>query len=573
MFPKYRFKKIREYLKSRTDKEIYPDEIFLDSSNLPDFDTSQFEGRLEKPISKYTIYIVAFVFLCVGLVFVGRLWYLQVTKADEYRTLSENNRLDHSVIFAERGVVFDRNGVELVWNIAGASDEFSERAYDNRSGVSHVLGYIQYPLKDSSGNFYKKESVGRAGVEKTLGELLDGENGLTIVETDARGEQKSKSVIQPSRNGKNVTLSVDVEVQNALYGFIENLAHDVGFVGGAGVLMDVENGELLSLVSFPEYSSQAVVDAEKSALQRYQKDSRKPFLNRAVAGLYTPGSIIKPFIALGALEEKVITPEKKIISTGSIVVPHPYFEGVNSVFTDWKAHGAVDMRDALAVSSNVYFYEIGGGFTSETGREQKGLGIANIEKYVRLFGFGEQTGIQLRPEAEGTIPSPTWKKETFEDGVWRLGDTYHTAIGQYGFQVTPVQAVRAVAAIANYGKLLVPTLVNDDTVSFDKIAIQKEYFNIVHEGMRQAVTDGTGKGLYIPQVKVAAKTGTAELGSKKQFVNSWVVGFFPYEKPRFAFVVIMERGPQNNTIGGLYVMRQLLEWMSVHTPEYLESSR
>jgi len=330
--------------------------------------------------------------------------------------------------------------------------------------------------------------------------------------------------------------------------------------------MDVNSGEILALASFPEYSSTILSEGDdRSAIRRFQNDYRKPFLNRAVSGLYTPGSIVKPFIAIAALNEKIISPEKKILSTGSISIQNPYFPDLKSVFKDWRPQGWVNIKDALAISSNVYFYEVGGGF-----KDQKGLGISKIEKYVNMFGLGELTGIDLPGEVKGIIPNPKWKAENFNGEAWHLGDTYHTAIGQYGFSITPLQMVRGIAAIANYGKLVTPHVVKTDSVKYKDInGISKVNFDIVKSGMRQAVTDGTAKGLNIPQVQIAAKTGTAEVGISKKRVNSWILGFFPYENPRFAFTVVMEKGPRENTIGGLYVMRQLLEWMSVNTPEYL----
>jgi len=349
----------------RVDKEINPDEIFLDSSNLPQFDTHQFEGRFEKPISKRTFLILSSAFLLIGFLFIGKLWILQVQKGETYVALSENNRLLHSIIFTERGIVFDRNGEELAWNIADENKDFSERIYNTIPGLAHIIGYIQYPLKDDADIYYQEAFIGKAGVEKALGEILDGRNGLKIVETDALGEIQSESVLRPPRHGQNVTLSIDAKVQSALYSFIKNTAVDVGFNGGAGILMDVQTGEILTLVSFPEYNPQVLTDGDSDTLLGYREDARKPFLNRAVSGLYTPGSIIKPFLALGALQENIIAPEKEILSTGSIAIPHPYIEDEESVFKDWKAHGWVDMREALAYSSNVYFYEIGGGFEDQ----------------------------------------------------------------------------------------------------------------------------------------------------------------------------------------------------------------
>lgn len=224
------------------------------------------------------------------------------------------------------------------------------------------------------------------------------------------------------------------------------------------------------------------------------------------------------------------------------------------------------MMEAIAVSSDIYFYAIGGGF-----EDQKGLGIANLEKYARLFGFGTKTGIDLPDEKSGTIPNPEWKLKNFSGDPWRIGDTYHTAIGQYGFQVTLMEVIRAVGAIANNGKLLTPHLVLNDLEkekATSVIDLNQEYFNVVREGMRQTATLGTATALNVPYVKVAAKTGTAQIGLAKNKVNSWVVGFFPYENPKYAFVIMMEAGPSTNSVGATSIMRQLLDWMSLNTPEY-----
>lgn len=227
------------------------------------------------------------------------------------------------------------------------------------------------------------------------------------------------------------------------------------------------------------------------------------------------------------------------------------------------------MAEALAVSSDIYFYEIGGGF-----EEQKGLGIANIEKYATLFGFGDKTMVDLPDETKGTIPSPEWKALNFKGDPWRIGDTYHTAIGQYGFQVTPIEMARAVAAIANGGKLLTPHFILDDTEKenlfsvLDPNTVKKEYLDVVHDGMRKAVTYGTAVALNVPYVQVAAKTGTAQLGIAKNKVNSWVIGFFPYENPKYAFAIMMEAGPTNNSVSASTVVRGLLDWMSLNRPEY-----
>jgi penicillin-binding protein 2 len=297
------------------------------------------------------------------------------------------------------------------------------------------------------------------------------------------------------------------------------------------------------------------------------KDKNNPFLNRAIDGLYTPGSIVKPFMAIAALSENIIDPSTKILSTGSISVPNPYDPEHPSVFKDWRAQGWVDMRHAIAVSSDVYFYEVGGGFEN-----QKGLGINLIDKYMSEFGFGKYLPDGFFKSYSGTIPTPKWKKENFNGEDWRIGDTYHTSIGQYGFQVSPIQEVRALSAIANGGKLLDPSiLLGGNPDNYTNLNLNPDYLNVVKEGMNLGTqAGGVAQGLGVDYVKLAAKTGTAELGSKKQFVNSWVTGFFPYDKPKYAFAIIMEKGPVTNTTGGVYVMRQVLDWMYVNKPEYLK---
>lgn len=563
------FKKFRSlFSKTNSHSTIDPDEIFLDSTNLPQFDTSQFEGRIEKPISKTTLFLVSVAFLAVGLIFSSKIWVLQITDGEVYAQTSENNRLEHQIIFADRGIIYDRKKESLVLNVRNEDEIFSRRKYSEKSGIAHVLGYVNYPLKDTAGIYYQEDFIGKAGIEKLFDGELRGVNGVKIIETDALMNIKSESTIIPLENGNDLVLSIDSNVQSKLYEFIEQTAKNVGFKGGAGIFMDIYTGEILALTSYPEYNSSILSDGkDNEAIASYIFDTQKPFLNRVISGLYTPGSIIKPYVAIAALNEGTIDSEKSILSTGSITVPNPVFPDQGTVFNDWKAHGWVSMREALAVSSNVYFFSIGGGY-----QDQEGLGILKLEKYMRMFGFGKPSDLYPDIEQKGTIPSPKWKKDTFSDGVWRIGDTYNTAIGQYGFQVTPIQVVRAVGAIANGGTLVNPTLILGGNTDKEKISIPEKYFKIIQEGMRLAVTNGTAKGLFLPTVEVAAKTGTAELGVRKEFVNSWITGFFPYEDPQYAFAVIMERGPSENLIGGLYVVRQLLDWMAIHTPEYLGMS-
>lgn len=562
-----RFKHVIRAIFGGDKGEINPEDIFIDSTNLSGFDDAQFEGRIEKPFSKITSYFVMSVFLLVAIVYSAKAYELQIINGPENAERSVNNSLRHTIIFSERGSILDRNGEILVTNIPPETgNEFSQRKYTDRSGLSHVLGYVRYPQKDVYGNYYQKEFNGVDGVEKTFNQFLTGKNGLKITETNAIGEIASESVISPPKNGDNLNLSIDAEFQEQLYLYIKDLAEDVGFKGGAAAFMDINTGELIALTSYPEYNSQILSEAENTEIiNSYNNDSRNVYLNRAVSGLYTPGSIVKLFVSIGALAEDVISPLKQILSTGSISIPNPYFPENPTVFTDWKAHGLVDMRKAIAVSSNVYYYIIGGGF-----EDQEGLGIERINKYIRLFGFGGDTGINLPNEKNGTVPNPEWKEKTFPGDPWRIGDTYFTSIGQYGFQVTPLQAVTAVTAIANSGTLFTPSLIKDTKVSSTEIDIDDSYFEIVQEGMEEAVKSGTAGNLKSVPFKVAAKTGTAELGVSKTNVNSWIVGYFPADNPRYAFSVMMESGSRKNVIGGLYIALEALNWINDNRPEYIQ---
>ncbi|MHB0978045.1 MAG: penicillin-binding transpeptidase domain-containing protein [Minisyncoccota bacterium] len=562
------FRKIKKGI-GRKYKDIDPEDIFLDSENLPGFAEHRFEGRMEEPISGQTFVLLEILLIFITLVFVGKLFSLQVIHGENLAKISENNRLSHTLIFANRGLVYDRNKLELAWNAVKADDtEFASRIYANMNGLAHVVGYLKYPSKDSAGFYYEEDYRGQSGIERVYNDSLRGTNGLKISETDALGNLVSESVTDLPKDGNDLVLSIDARLSQELYNAMRSIAEERGFSGGAGVIMDVETGEILALASFPEYDQNVVTTGkDKKEIQKLFTSEKKPFLNRVVSGLYTPGSIVKPIVALGALSEGVINPEKKILSTGALTVPNPYDKSKPSVFKDWKAHGWVDMRDALAVSSDVYFYEVGGGFG-----DQKGLGISNIDKYFTLFGLAEKTGIDLPSESVGFIATPEWKKLNFNGDDWRLGDTYITAIGQYGTQITPIDAVRWTAAIANGGRLLVPSVILGGTKNniFRTINLPEEDWKVVREGMRQGVTSGIVSALYTPAVAVASKTGTAELGVSKQQVNSWNTGFFPYEQPRYAFAVVMERGPVANIVGATYVMQRVINWMIINTPEYLK---
>jgi len=314
------------FLRKKNRSDIDLDETFLDSHNSPAFDTQQFEGHIERPISALPIRIFGAFAIFILIVLGGRLFKLEIVEGQQnYKRSVENTLLKTSVI-AERGVIYDRNQVELAWNSERqGEEEILKRSYIRESGLAHVLGYVSYPKRDKSGNFWQSEYIGRAGAELYWNDSLSGKNGLSYYETDAQGNVVSAGGLERSISGRNVNLSVDARLQNIFYESLEGLSNDIGYQGAAGILMDVENGEVLTLTSYPEFDSEILsFGDDNEIIQGYIQSPKKPFLDRAILGLYAPGSIVKPFIALAALNEGVITPEKIIVSTGSISLPNPY---------------------------------------------------------------------------------------------------------------------------------------------------------------------------------------------------------------------------------------------------------
>lgn len=546
---------------------IDPDNVLLDAENLAGFDTAHFEGRVERPVAPIALYAIGVAFLLVAGAFLYKLGTLQLVEGARYAQLAQANTIAHSLLFAERGLLYDRNKKELAWNEPG--DHFSHRTYTDLPGLAHVIGYVQYPKADTQGLWWRTAYSGIAGAEKTFDKKLAGTNGKEIVYVDAHGEVNRGSLIESPVDGTSVTLSIDAELQSALYTQLAHHAQGNNFRGGASVIMDVHTGEMLAVTSFPEYQLQDMVEGDAAKVAEYATDSiGKPFLNRAVSGAYTPGSIVKPLFAAAALAEGIISPLKSIYSPGYITIPNPYNPDKPTIMKDWRAHGYTAIREAIAVSSDVYFYAIGGGY-----EDQKGLGISKLDEYALRFGLGKETGIALEGEVSGTIPTPQWKKEVFgEDEEWRLGDTYNTSIGQYGFLVTPIQMVRAIAAIANGGSLHTPTLIASSTLTTHGVGISPDDLAIIREGMRQAVISdvGTARSLNVSGLSIAAKTGTAELGSKKQYMNSWVVGFWPAENPRYAFATVLEQAPAGTLSGAAPGMRPFFDWLVANRPEYLK---
>jgi len=449
--------------------------------------------------------------------------------------------------------------------------EHHRRAYRDPFAFSHLVGFVGKATEEDLAQgrvAHQEEMTGRTGVEAFYETIVRGKGGRKIVEVDSRGRETQFSFLESPQVGGSIQLSVGGLLQRRIYEVLD--ARVERKTGASVIAIDPRNGKVRALVSYPGFDinrfGYALTRREFDAILR---DPLKPLFNRAIAGMFPSGSVIKPFIAAAALEERLIDPAKKIYDSGVLVIPHPYRPGEVSMFRDWRPHGWVDLYDALAVSANVYFYIIGGGFG-----DQRGLGVERISHYARLFGLGSRTGIDLLGEEEGSFPDATTKAVVDKkDPVWRVGDTYNISIGQGGVQVTPLQIAAATAAIANGGTLYRPQVLEgildkegnlfpmSDSPLVRRNFISQEALSHVVKGMRQAVTLGTARMLVDLPAPVAAKTGTAQAGSG--LPHAWVTAFGPFENPEIVIVVMVEHAGEGSTVA-VPIMKEILEWYFAH---------
>jgi len=433
------------------------------------------------------------------------------------------------------------------------------RRYTGGPELSNVLGYMgrideqEYAALQDAG-YIPSDRIGKAGVESHYEEYLRGLPGTKQIEKDATGREVRVLNEEPAVPGNNLILSIDLDLQKKVTELTQQAAK-----GGqaAAIVMDVNTGEILAMVSLPLFDNNVFSGKiDEARLQQYMQDPKKPLVNHALAEQYAPGSIFKQVTGAAALQEGVATTSTTITSRGSIQVPNQYDPSIVYTFRDWAVLGTLDFYGGLAMSSDVYFYYLAGGYYAY-GNNFDGLGIDRLSYYTSLYGIGTPTGIDIEGEAPGNLPSAEWKEQTFGE-VWTIGDTYNMGIGQGYLAVTPIQMARVVSATANGGKLLVPRVVREvrdsenhvivanDPIVERQIPISPQNFAIVREAMRQAVTWGTAKNGAVAGVSVAGKTGTAEFGPRRADgsyeTHAWYTGFAPFEAPEVSVTVFLERG-------------------------------
>jgi penicillin-binding protein 2 len=572
-------------------------------------------GREEK-VSAIRLTAVQYIILGVFLVLAYGLWRLQVMQSDKYALLAEMNRIRNVPILAPRGKILDREGRIIVDNYPSFSalllrdssrdlnadadliaqglhltpeevrqrlrrfasipryqpiflkeditpDELAfieshknelpeldtimahRRLYPRNGFMAHLIGYVGEVTEDMLNQpqfelYNPGDVVGVSGVEKQYNNLLMGKNGSRRAVVDSRGREVSRLDETPAEPGKQLKLSVDLDLQIAAEQALEGK-------NGAIIAMDPRSGEILAMVSRPTFNpNHFAVKISKDEWNKLITDPDKPLLNKAIQAQLAPGSTFKVIMSVAGWQEGIAQTLNVHCNGGA------NFYGRRFGCWEKGGHGAVDLDKAISQSCDVFFYTLA-----------EKLGIDRIAKYSTLLGLGQKTGIDLPNEVSGVMPSEEWKIRNFKQ-KWFAGETISVGIGQGAVAITPVQLMRAVAAISMDGRLVVPHVVNPTGLPQGYVEIQRftevkntpfdpAGWNLITDAMTKVLLPGgTAAGAHIPGIDIAGKTGSAQIVSlanrakhqtNEDFAqNGWFVGFTPRRNPDVIVVVLFEGG-------------------------------
>lgn len=544
-------------------------------------------------------------FFCMAVV-IGGLAYVQIGKYQRYKIMSEENRLRIIPLMAPRGRIFDRNEIVLakdnlcfevsvlygqikdeekleniLRSVLGVSqndikanikkskkqpyvsipiaddidigqaiaieeetmdcpglllEASCKRCYIYGKTMSNVIGYLglinraEFEKLKQYG-YLLNDIVGRDGVEKYYDEYLRGKYGGKQIEVDHFGRECATLGFKEPISGMDIYLTIDIALQK----FCEELLKDKK---GAITVIDPETGQVFAMVSAPSYAPDIFIEKNnKKGLETLFKNKNYPMLNRAIAAAYPPGSVIKGVVATAALEEKVVTSEKSFECPG-------FFLLGGITFHCWleKGHGMERLKEALRDSCNVYFFNAG-----------LLLGEEKIAGYMKKFGIGECSGIDLPGEIPGILPTRDWKKKFFKES-WYKGDTANYSIGQGYLLATPIQIARMMSVFANKGYLVRPYVTEKigkvivGSVKRVNVGISSESLEKVRRALKEVVNHerGTGMKARLDEITVAGKTGTAQ--TSRGISHGWFAGFAPFDNPKLTVVVFDEYGSK----GGFY---------------------
>lgn len=492
------------------------------------------------------------VLILLTLVIVGRLFELQIIKGSYYRKLAEGNRIRRVSITAPRGRILARGGEILVGNkevrqrivfdpkegytkttdLSGAKPEEiiiePKRDYLLGRSFAHAGGYVGEVSKDEVGKIDPRCSekgpwkigqlVGRAGLEQEYNCTLSGTDGEELVEVDAIGRQVRILGRKEPTPGIDLKTSISSSLQHKVAQALDKK--------GAVIATDGK-GEILAFYSFPSY--------DPANVGKYLNDPSLPLFDRAIGGLYHPGSVFKPVVAIGALEEGKI--DKNYLFNDPGVITVGKFSYSNWYFNQYgRTEGEVGLVRALARSTDTFFYTVGAM-----------LGPDKIAKWGNKFGMGQPTGVDIPGEVPDLVPTPDWKLKVTKQ-AWFLGDTYHFAIGQGDLAVKPISINVETSTIAEDGNECFPRIAEKPTCH--SLKISKENLDLVKQGMVEACSSGgTGYTFFDFKPQVACKTGTAEISEEAE-PHAWFAVFAPVDFPEIVLTVVVERGGEGSKVAG-----------------------
>jgi penicillin-binding protein 2 len=406
--------------------------------------------------------------------------------------------------------------------------------------------------------------IGKTGLEVEYENYLRGVSGQKQVEIDAQGNLKKALADIPPESGDNIKLNIDYDLEKVLYDSLHQMLTSRNLKRGAGVATNPKTGQVLAMVSFPSYDNSMFAHGiSQTDYTNLINDPNHPLINRAIAGQYPPGSTVKPLMAVAALTEGVVKPDTRIVDDGVIRVGAFTFYGYNHT-----GLGVMDVYSAIARSSDIYFYTVGGG---RAGTSIQGLGPDRIAAWYHKFQIGAPLGIDLPGEKSGLVPDPAWK-ERVKNEKWFLGDTYHYSIGQGDLLVTPLQINSWTATIANGGTVMKPYILNevldkDNNVikKMEPQTLARDQFDpgiikIVQDGMRQTVTVGTAQSLKSVGMAVSGKTGSAQFDPvHPTLTHAWFTSYAPSEDPQIALTVLVESSGEGGTYS-VPVTKDVYNW-------------
>ena len=449
------------------------------------------------------------------------------------------------------------------------------REYTSGSLASHILGYAsqinQEEYEARKNTYNQNDIIGKTGIEAMFEEYLRGKNGTKQIDMNVDGTTTAEYISQEAVAGSDIVLTIDANLQkvteDALAANIQKISNG-GFgqaydaKAGACVVMNVNNGEILAMASYPDYNPEDFVGGiSQEAWNNYANNAAKPLVNKAIQNSYSPGSTFKMVTAIAGLESGVINLNTKINDTGVYTKYHDY-QPKCWYYTDYHVgHGYLNVSGAIEKSCNYFFYD-----TADK------MGIDNLARFAKYFGLGSKTGVELQSETSGVLASKETKEKLHpNEPSWTAGNTLQAAIGQSDNEFTPIQMARYISMLANGGNKIKPTIIKtirnpdgsetsreeinkfvnnklkiEDDNSED-IQINQDYLKAILQGM-QSVTSDTGGTAYVRfkdfNISVGGKTGSAEAPNNQ--VHAWFVGFAPFENPEIAIVVMVENGGHGN---------------------------